>query len=179
MEEGAKMADENTVEKLKYEVIKTDGSIEIRKYEDIHIVEVGTYKERFGRSGFMELYNFITGENEDNKQIPMTAPVLNELENNKDTIAFVMPSDMKVEEIPKPLSQQVKVKTLNNGFYAVINFSGLSNQSKIHKKTQELIQWIKDNNYRILSNPYLARFDQPLTNPIKRTNEIMIKIEDQ
>jgi effector-binding domain-containing protein len=178
VKEGDEMSDNSSsVEKLPYEVVTSDGSIEIRKYDDIHIVEVGTYKERLGQSGFMELYHFITGDNEEHKQIPMTAPVLNELKTDHETIAFVMPSHMKEEEIPRPSNKQVEVKTINKGLYAVIRFSGLTNQGKVDKKIQELIKWLKENHYKIRSNPFLARFDQPLTNPLKRTNEIMIKIE--
>ena len=60
------------VEEANYEIIKTNEIYEIRKYSDLIVVETITSNEN---SGFRKLFNYISGANEKNQEIKMTAPV--------------------------------------------------------------------------------------------------------
>ena len=67
------------VEEANYEIIKTNEIYEIRKYSDLIVVETITSNEN---SGFRKLFNYISGANEKNQEIKMTAPVTQIKKNN-------------------------------------------------------------------------------------------------
>jgi len=165
----------NGVEALDYSVIKNFDSFEIRKYDEINIVSIETNKS-MGSEGFTSLFKYISGQNKEKKEIPMTAPVLNKISDEESTMAFVMPKGMHLESIPKPLREDLIVKQMDPGYYAVLKFNGFNNKRKINHKIEEFKDLLENKEYSILSDFYLARFDPPLTLPTLRKNEILVKI---
>jgi len=172
------MADKNRhgAEALDYSVIKKYDAFEIRKYDSINIVSVET-KKPIGSQGFSMLFNYISGQNEEKKEIPMTAPVINKVSETASNMAFVMPGDMTLETIPKPLREGLIIKQMNSGYYAVSAFKGLNNQKKINRKIEAFRELLEEKGFSILSEFYLARFDPPFTLPMLRRNEIMVEID--
>ncbi len=59
-------------EQLKYETIDVNEVYEIRKYSDRLVIETETSNQN---SNFRKLFNYISGSNEENQEIKMTAPV--------------------------------------------------------------------------------------------------------
>ena len=65
------------VEQPKYEIISSQGDIEIRQYQPMVIAEVTIYGKRKEaiKSGFKILAGYIFGDNKSRENISMTAPV--------------------------------------------------------------------------------------------------------
>jgi hypothetical protein len=78
------------VEQASYKVIIKEGNFEVRFYDPM-VVAVSTENDIKGYSGFNILFNYISGQNKESKKISMTAPVLNNLDDEQLTTAFVMP----------------------------------------------------------------------------------------
>ena len=87
-----------------YDVVHKDGKYEIRDYPKMIFVETRDDDD----DSFMRLFDYISGENESNTKIPMTTPVFEEREQN--IMAFVMPADMTLDEVPVPNDSQVTVR---------------------------------------------------------------------
>ena len=172
------MADEKRhgAKTLTYNVVKSFDAFEIRAYEPFFIVSVKT-QEMVGSGGFRYLFNYISGENKEGKEIPMTAPVLNRISVEDSSMAFVMPEDFSEENIPKPIQEALKIIEMPSGYYAVLSFKGFNNQSKIEKKIKALQELLEKENLEKQSDFYLARFDPPFTLPPLRRNEILVKVQ--
>lgn len=169
------MSDTKKVEikELSYEVIKEGNQYELRQYPDFMVVTVDTSKP-VGSQGFNALFNYINGKNVNNKEIPMTAPVINTLDEGHPKLSFVI---LNQEDIPKPLSQQVEVQKIPGGTFAAFKFSGLNFEGKISKLKKELEKWVYNKGYLPVSEFYLARFNPPTTLPFLRRNEIIVRIK--
>lgn len=161
---------------LSYAVVKSLDSYEIRKYQPFFIVSVETDK-MIGSEGFRRLFNYISGENKKSQEIPMTAPVLNKISKKNSSMAFVMPEEFSKDNIPEPLQEELSIKEMPSGYYAVLSFKGFNNLSKIKEKSKTLENLLKKDNLVIKSEFYLGRFDPPFTLPPLRRNEILVKIE--
>ena len=59
-------------EEANYEVVKKNEAYEIRKYSDRLAIETDISNQG---SSFRKLFNYISGNNEDNEEIKMTTPV--------------------------------------------------------------------------------------------------------
>ena len=62
------------VKEVSYEVVKTLGRVEIRKYPRMVAAKVDGY----GDGGFRLLFNFISGQNRQRSKVVMTSPVVSE-----------------------------------------------------------------------------------------------------
>ena len=161
---------------LNYSLVKAFDDFEIRKYEAFLIVSISTEKIA-GSQGFRALFNYISGENKDRKEIPMTAPVLNRISLEASTMAFVMPEDISKDKIPTPLKDELEVKEMPSGYYAALSYKGYNNQSKIKKKIEDFESLLEAHRFEKQSDFYLARFDPPFTLPPLRRNVILVKIK--
>ena len=161
-------------EEAKYDVIKSSKSYEIRKYSDRLAVEVISEN---GNSGFRKLFNYISGNNEDKKEIKMTVPVTQEVKNGNMTMQFYLPSKFNKTNTPKPSNSEIKVLTIEGGYYAVIKYSGRSSDQNFLKNKDILEKQLKQDNITILSPPIRASYNSPFTLPMLKRNEVMYRID--
>ena len=171
------------VEKAPYNVVKKVGDIEIRKYPPTLLAVVKGYE---GDSGFNLLFNYISGNNSSQKKIPMTAPVVTSEKIpmtapviTKDKyMAFVLPSGYKQETVPIPENNEVKIQKQQEKIYAVFRFSGKTNEKRVQKYFQKLLNIVKDNNITIKGSPILMRYNSPFAPGFIRRNEVAVEIEN-
>ena len=71
----------------------------------------------------------------------------------------------------------VKLREIPNKHFAVLEYSGFNTAARVQTKTQELIDWAHQKNFKPMGTPRLSRYDPPWTLPMFRRNEIMIEIE--
>ena len=162
-------------ESPKYDIIKSDGSIEIRKYYDFYIVEYDNDKDPDISNGFGSLFSYISTDNKENRKISMTIPVIEEVSGDKKKMAFVVPKKL-YNKIPEPNNPLLNIREFRSGLFGVIRYSGLSSRSKEEKKTSILSKWLRDNGYKIDSNFMLAFYNPPFTPPFLRRNEIWVRV---
>jgi hypothetical protein len=91
-------------------------------------------------------------------------------------IHFVMPSTYTLETIPKPKNDAVRLREIPEKYFAVHKYSWLNTQSRVHQKTQEILQWTQQRSLQVLGAPQLARYDPPWTVPMLKRNEIMVEV---
>jgi hypothetical protein len=129
---------------LTYEVLEKDGNFEIRSYESFL---TATVKESniVSIMEFNKLFSFISGNNSNKEKIPMTAPVINDMNDNHKTTEFVMPTQFLKNGPPDPLDQDITIRKYEKHFIAAITFSGNIDSEKILKYKNQLIDWLGKN----------------------------------
>ena len=163
------------VEKATYKVIIKEGNFEVRLYEPM-IVLVSQENDLKGTSGFNQLFNYISGRNKESKKIAMTAPVINNLDDEQFTIAFVMPKEYSLEDLPQPLHSELQFKEIPERHVATISFSGNINQEIIEKKKNELMEWLKEKRITAIGSIELARYNPPFIPGLFKRNELLVEV---
>ena len=159
-------------EEANYEVVKENKEYEIRKYSDRLVIETNSSEG----NGFRKLFNYISGNNEVNQEIKMTVPVTQEVKNGNMTMQFYLPSKFNKNNTPKPSNSEIKVLTIEGGYYAVIKYSGRSSDKNFLKNKEILEKQLKQDNISILSPPIRASYNSPFTLPMLKRNEVMYRI---
>ena len=161
-------------EQLKYETLDTNEIYEIRKYSDRLVIETETSNQN---SSFRKLFNYISGSNEKNQEINMTAPVTQIEKNGNMTMQFYLPSEFDENNVPNPSNSEVKILNMKGGYFAAITYSGRASDKNFLKHKEILENQLKEDNISILSPPIRATYNSPFTLPMLRRNEVMFEIE--
>ena len=160
-------------EEANYKVVKENKNYEIRKYSDRLVVETNSTQG----NGFKKLFNYISGNNEQNEEIKMTVPVTQEIKNGNVTMQFYLPSKFNKDNTPKPSNSEIEILTIEGGYYAVIKYSGRSSDKNFLKNKNILEKALKQDNIVLLSPPIKASYNSPFTLPILKRNEVMYRID--
>ena len=161
-------------EQLKYETLDVNEIYEIRKYSDRLVIETETSNQN---SSFRKLFNYISGSNEKNQEIKMTAPVTQIEKNGNMTMQFYLPSEFDENNTPSPSNSEVKVLNMKGGYFAAITYSGRASDKNFFKHKEILENQLKEDEITILSPPIRATYNSPFTLPMLRRNEVMFEIE--
>jgi len=160
-------------EETNYEVVKENKIYEIRKYPNRLVIETNSVQG----NGFRKLFNYISGNNKENEEIKMTVPVTQEIKNENMTMQFYLPSKFNKDNAPKPVDSEVKILTIEGGYYAVIEYSGRSSDKNFLKNKDILEKALKQDNLSVLSPPIRASYNSPFTLPILKRNEVMYRVD--
>ena len=160
-------------EEANYETISENKNYEIRKYFDRLVIETDSTEG----NGFRKLFNYISGNNEEKKEIKMTVPVTQENKDGNMKMQFYLPSKFNKDNAPKPSNPEIKVLNIEGGYYAVIKYSGRSSDKNFIKNKNILEKELKKNDIIILSPPIRASYNSPFTLPILKRNEVMFRID--
>jgi hypothetical protein len=171
-----KAYNEVMIQEPKYTLIKQENAFELRHYQSYTLVESKDSGLR-GYSGFQLAFNFIQGENDRNQKISMTAPVVNQLnEEGVITTAFVMPPQMKYDDVPEPSITNLKKVFIPEKLIAVIRFGFSPKMDSIRKYEQSLLEWIDKENYSVTGTLQLARYNPPFIPGFLKRNELWLEV---
>ena len=159
-------------EEANYKVVKENKNYEIRKYSDRLVIETDSIEG----NAFRKLFNYISGNNEENQDIKMTVPVTQEIKNGNMTMQFYLPSKFSKDNAPKPSNSDIKILTIEGGYYAVIKYSGRSSDKNFLKNKDILEKLLKQDKILIISPPIRASYNSPFTLPMLKRNEVMYRI---
>ena len=165
------------IESAKYRSIKKEKDFEVRVYDEISLA-VSKDDDYRGYRGFNVAIDYISGYNDQNRKISMTTPVINEMGENSMTMAFVMPSEIPFEELPKPQSDRLTMIKKKGMTFASIRFSGTVCPTLFEKKKKELTEWMSTQDLIPGSVIWLARYNPPFIPGFLKRNEILISIEN-
>ena len=161
-------------ERQKFDLVKRIDNIEIRRYHPCVMADVivdASYMNA-ANLGFRPLVTYIS-----QNQIAMTAPVLQEqLHADSWVVSFVMPDGMTLEDLPLPKNQSVTLRTVKEHTCAVLGFSGMTTEAKLHQKEAELRAAMAEANLMATGPMRIARFDPPWKPGFMRHNEVIIPI---
>lgn len=131
----------SSIETPDYEVLRVLGKkAEIRRYPELILaqteINAASYNEN-SSIGFRRVAGYIFGGNVEGEKIAMTSPVVMEM-GDQTQMAFVMPKQYKIEDLPQPNNQQVQLAKKESRTLAVLRFGGYSDDAKIQEKAAEL-----------------------------------------
>jgi hypothetical protein len=160
-------------EEANYKVVKKNEIYEIRKYTDRLAIETEISNQG---SSFRKLFNYISGDNENNEEIKMTTPVTQIEKKGNMTMQFYLPSRFNKDNTPSPSNSDVKILDIKGGYYAVITYSGRTSDKNFIKHKSILENELIKKDISILSSPIKATYNSPYTLPLLRRNEVMFEI---
>jgi hypothetical protein len=153
--------------------------------------------------GFTRLAAFISGANVTGQRVPMTRPVLvtsatsttrrnragswqppsvaplaelNGLVTRK--VAFVMPENWKLDELPLPTDPRVQLRGVPARRMAVLSFRGSYSGDLPAQKRNELLFLLKCAGFKPAAEVWFAAHDGPSTLPLLRRNEVLVELDD-
>ncbi|WP_182869239.1 SOUL family heme-binding protein [Rhodopirellula sp. JC639] len=168
-------------ESAEYEVIESDGNIEIRQYPDLMLAATDSKMGSQGRDGsFMRLFRYISGANQDDQKIAMTTPVFMEGEIGKSDVSmgFVMPREVAAQGVPEPEGEGVKIRKREGGRFAVIRFPGRLDSQLAKQQEAKLREWMESRGLSGAEKAEAAGYDPPFTPGPLRRNEVLIRLTD-
>jgi hypothetical protein len=163
-------------ETLPYQVKETHGKIEVREYDMYLLASTKTQANKYGDSGFSNVFRYITGGNKEHVKIRMTTPVVTYEEEGALVTGFYVPSKYNSSTVPEPTGN-VYIKDYEKGLYAVIRFRGRWNKKNYDTHDQELLQFIKEKGYETRSPRMVFRYQPPMVPGVFRRNEIAYQIK--
>jgi len=128
-----------------------------------------------GSSGFGKLAKYIFGGNHENKQIAMTSPVHMDIGDTISTMSFVMPSNFKKEDLPKPNNSEIQLQIMEQEYVAVIQFGGFANTSSINKHKAQLKQLLDKRGISYFGNFRFLGYNPPYQ-LFGRRNEVIVSL---
>ena len=163
----------------KYQVETKDGAFEIRKYPAVVIASAGmTTEARAQDSTFMQLFKYISGENEKGRKIKMTTPVFTTTEGSGRVMSFVVPVSVVKDGVPRASNSNIVTTERAAGRFAVYRYSGRWTESREATARERLIAWAKENGLELIGSFEKANYDPPFTPPVLRRNEILFRIRE-
>ena len=160
-------------EEAKYDVVKSNEIYEIRKYSDRLAVQALNTNQN---NSFRKLFNYISGDNETNEEIKMTIPVTQMEKKGNMTMQFYLPSKFNKDNIPNPSRSDVEIVNIEEGYYAVIRYSGRASNKNFIKHKEILENELKKDNISIAGPAIKASYNSPFTLPMLKRNEAMFKV---
>ena len=166
------------IETPDYEVIDTlPDLVEVRKYAGATIASttVASGIRESGNVGFRRLAGYIFGDNEVNKKIKMTAPVMQQKKSDGIyEVVFFLPRDLSAP--PRPSNPDVLIKEINMEV-AVLAYKGGWKVKTYEENLETLRSRLAENEkWKIGGDPIWARYDPPWMPSFLRSNEIMLPV---
>jgi len=169
------------IETPEYKLLEKNGMLELREYESmvIAVTKVQQPYRSAQSEGFRRIASYIFGGNNSQTEIAMTAPVISTKVNTaseEHEIFFIIPSNLKIEDLPKPNLKNVKIEKRNLSKVAVIKFGGWATEERVDYFQDVLKNKALELGYSITGDFMVAQYNSPWALPPFRKNEILIKI---
>ena len=164
----------------KYSVEISEAKIELRQYDNFLITKVlmnGDQNEAL-RKGFGPLVGFIGAKGRSTEKISMTVPVMQKKTASEKEwfVSFSMPSKYTMNNLPKPMSKNLKQEEVPTKLMAAIRFNGRATQEKLLLKETELKDWINSNKFKVISPAHYYFYNDPVTPGFFRRNEVLFEV---
>ena len=160
-------------EEADYETVYQTKQFDVRSYGERLVVQT-SYGDQNG--GFRKLFNYISGSNDSAEKIAMTIPVTQSDAGEGMVMQFYLPSKFNKESTPNPDDKSLEISTIDAGYYAVIKFSGRSNEKNFNKHSEVLKKELVKENIQIIGPSIKATYNGPFTLPRFRRNESMFLV---
>ena len=164
------------IEEPQWELGDTLDKVEVRHYAPSiqAVTEISSSAKT--SAGFRRLAGYIFGGNERSQSIAMTAPVQESLLDDRPLMAFTMPSEYDLEQLPAPADNRVTIVPVPARTVAAIRFSGWATGSKVAKMQKRLLATLEDHGVEVVGEPVLNQYNPPWTAPFLRRNEVTVEV---
>ncbi len=188
------------IEEPTYKLLNKSGPMELRAYAPYLVAETRV-KAEFAEAGnlaFRPLFDYISGKNQHQEKIDMTAPVSQLAESDGGekiamtapvtqvpaadnsgnfVVSFTMPARYHRDNIPRPTDSNVGIRQVAARTMAVITYSGLWNKGRYAEHEAMLRDEIAKAGLITRGATEFARYDPPIMPWFLRRNEVMIEVE--
>jgi SOUL heme-binding protein len=187
----------NNVEQPEYRVVRQDGAVEIRDYPALVVAEVSRQGDRKTAisAGFRSLAGYIFAKDRGGETIAMTAPVTQQRvpitmgapvtqarekgsEGDGWVVRFIMPAQHTLATLPRPKSQDVRLRSVGPARRAAIRFSGVATDRLLATKEDRLRDWLGAQGLQASAGSTYAYYNDPFTPGPLRRNEVIIDLLD-
>ncbi|PPQ37123.1 SOUL family heme-binding protein [Rhodopila globiformis] len=186
-------------EQPRYEVLQHLGqSVEIRRYEPrvaIEAVIEGKNRDRAASEAFGLLFRYITGANQRQEKIAMTAPVRTESSSERIAMTapvqtatspsgtlsmrFYLPRSVAKAGAPAPLDPHLHLVDVPATTVAVVRYSGVDNESLRTEERGVLLAALAGSRWKPDGEVFQMYYDPPFTVPFLRRNEVAVPVTRQ
>ncbi|MDG2014744.1 MAG: heme-binding protein [Pirellulaceae bacterium] len=176
---GWKMSSRSAYESAEYTVLRKDNAFEIREYPDLWLAATqSAIDAQGGDGGFMRLFRYISGNNNQDKKIAMTTPVFMEQDTSGsgEQMGFVLPKTVVEGDIPEPSQASVELRKRDGGKFAVIRFAGRTDGQSMSKAETKLRNWMQEQGLSGQDTAEMAGYDPPWIPGMFRRNEVLIRL---
>jgi hypothetical protein len=179
-------------EEPRFKALEKDGSFELREYQQYVVAEtrVEAGFEEAGSVAFQRLFRYISGNNDAQQKIAMTAPVTQSrgekismtapvsqvADGSAYLVAFTLPSTYTLATAPQPLDPAVRIREVPEQLIACWRYTGRWTVSNYREHEALLRERIKASGLVSRGEPVLARYDPPFTPWFMRRNEVLIPV---
>jgi len=170
------------IEEPAYQILVSDAPFEHRRYAGFVVAETvlsGDF-DSASQTGFRRIAAYIFGDNTaqagKSRKISMTAPVTVSPAESGWKLHFVMPSQEKLDSLPRPNNAQINLRKVGEHEVVAIRFSGWTTAASIRENTEKLQRWASTRQLTLSGVPQVARYNDPFTLPWRRRNEILIEV---
>jgi len=192
-------------ESPEYQVVISEGQFEVRQYDSRLVAETiseGPDRAVATSEGFSRLAGYIFGGNEkrdgtkekismttpveatpldsggSGERIAMTTPVeATERQPNRWVVTFTMPSGKRMEDMPIPKDDRVKLRWRAPENFAALRFRGHVGRSSLDDQKRELLARVERHGYVTTGPVTVAIYDPPLwVLPPFRRNEVVVPV---
>ena len=168
-------------EQQPYDVLEEYPGFELRRYPE-HVVAETRVKGAFetvANTSFRRLVGYIGGRNTRSQKIAMTAPVLQQAEDEKVgpyVVSFVMPSGFDLRYAPVPMDPDVILRAVPAQTAAALRFTGRWSRARYEQNAQRLLAALDAAGLEVAGPLRFARFDPPWTPWFLRHNEVVAPV---
>lgn len=175
-----------------YQVESNVRGLEVRRYAPRIIAEVTLAGSRSAAAndGFRLLADYIFGGNHTSAKVAMTSPVAQAPEKIAMTspvaqsgdgdrwiVQFTMPSEYRLDTLPKPSDARIRLFEQAGDRQAVRAFSGLASSAVLAAKEAELRDLARAQGLMLDKGPFYYFYDAPFTLPWNRRNEVAFTLK--
>ena len=175
-----------------YEVLDKRGAIELRAYDPTLMAEVTVQADRSRalRAGFGILAGYIFGGNTSAEKVAMTSPVTQTAsekiamtspvaQSGSDgvwTVSFMMPRDYTRDTLPTPKDDTIRFVETEPVRKVTFTFSGWATERRLKGAENVLRAYARETGLTISGSAQYYYYDDPLTLPWKRRNEVAFPV---
>ena len=165
------------VEEPSWVLVSELEDVEIRRYQPVIQARTSIAHKGQTTNGFRTLADYIFGANSQDQAIAMTAPVEEVLSEEDPYMAFTMPSQYRLEDLPEPDDGNVTLHPVPLRTVAAVRFSGWARGSVVATKTRLLLDTLEGSEWVPVGSPSLNQYNPPWTPPWMRRNEVMVAVQ--
>lgn len=169
----------DNTEQQPYSVLLSEGDFEIRHYPEALMASVEATDTSWrgdANGNFRRLAGYIFGNNQEDKKIAMTAPVHMEKSESGSKMSFVMPAEMKMEDLPRPSDSSVRLSATAADTVAALRFGGFASENTIREKSDELLKLLREKGITVRSGVRYLGYNPPFQ-VVNRRNEVVVSVE--
>ncbi|QDU89238.1 SOUL heme-binding protein [Pirellulimonas nuda] len=177
---GWRLTARSSYESAAYTVLESEGPFQTREYPDLMLATTGTPAgSQAEDGGFMRLFRYIDGANQDAEKIAMTTPVFMEpaADDAPGQMGFVLPKQVSEQRIPAPSGKGVQIERRPGGRFAVVRFAGRMKTDSAAKAEEDLRAWMAQKGLVGSGAAERAGYDPPWTPGPLRRNEVLIRLQ--